>query len=116
MQAMENSKIGQDTGSVARLHSSLMGLLSHLVRRLTRLGMDHPQIIGVLPFLLRHALNLSHPESEVLLEDGLQLLQIVLKRSDQLLPEYRVSFKSCSGSSLWLVTCLRDIPACLSIW
>lgn len=94
MQAMENSKSGQDTGSVARLHSSLMGLLSHLVRRLTSLGMDHPQIINVLPFLLRHALNLSHPESEVLLEDGLQLLQIVLKRSDQLLPAYQVSIAS----------------------
>lgn len=46
--------------------------------------------LQVLPFLLRHALDLRHPESEVLIEDGLQLLQIVLKRSDQMLPEYKV--------------------------
>lgn len=67
-----------------------MGLLSHLVRRLTSLEMDHPQVAQVLPFLLKHALNLGHPESEVLVEDGLQLLQIVLKRSEQLLDQYRV--------------------------
>ena len=91
MAATESSRAHQDSGSTARLHSSLMGLLSHLVRRLTSLGMDHPQIAQVLPFLLQHALDLRHPESEVLVEDGLQLLQIVLKRSDQLLPEYRVS-------------------------
>ena len=88
--ATESSKDSPDAGSVARLHSSLMGLLSHLVRRLTSLGMDHPQIAQVMPFLLRHALDLSHPESNVLVEDGLQLLQIVLKRSDQLLADFRV--------------------------
>ena len=45
--ASEASNAARETGAVARLHSALMAVLTHLVNRLGTVATQHPQISQV---------------------------------------------------------------------
>ena len=72
------------TGAVARLHSALIAVLTHLLSRLYAAATQHEQIREVLLPLLLAALDENSPEHEVLLEDGLHLLQALLAGSSSI--------------------------------
>ena len=93
--AAEASSSGRETGAVARLHSALMGVLTHLVDRLGRLATEHSHISQVLLPILAHSLDLANPETETLVEDALKLLRVTLSGCQQLTPALQVAHCAC---------------------
>jgi hypothetical protein len=66
-----------DTGSVARLHSALMAVLTHLVGKLRGAALSDPGVQGVLYPLLQYATDPGSSEADVLLEEALKLWAVV---------------------------------------
>lgn len=66
-----------DTGSVARLHSALMAVLTHLVGKLRGAALEDAGVQGVLYPLLQYATDPSSSEADVLLEEALKLWAVV---------------------------------------
>jgi hypothetical protein len=66
-----------DTGSVARLHSALMAVLTHLVGKLRVAALEDEGVRGVLYPLLQYATDPASPEADVLLEEALKLWAVV---------------------------------------
>ena len=66
-----------DTGSVARLHSALMAVMTHLVGKLRGAALDDPGVQGVLYPLMQYATDPSSSEADVLLEEALKLWAVV---------------------------------------
>lgn len=64
-----------DIGAVARLHSALMAVMTHLVNRLRGAALEDPGLQGVLFPLLHYATDPASPEADVLLEEALKLWQ-----------------------------------------
>ena len=62
-----------DTGSVARLHSALMAVMTHLVGKLRGAALGDAGVQRVLYPLLQYATDPSSPEADVLLEEALKL-------------------------------------------
>ncbi|KAK9845638.1 hypothetical protein WJX84_002303, partial [Apatococcus fuscideae] len=78
-----NEGSGQ-SGAVARLHSALIAVLTHLVSRMGAQAASQSEVQGVLFPLLTHATDASLPESEVLIEEALRLWRAVLGATDQI--------------------------------
>jgi hypothetical protein len=66
-----------DTGSVARLHSALMAVLTHLVGKLRGAALEDAGVQGVLYPLLQYATDPGSSEADVLLEEALKLWAVV---------------------------------------
>lgn len=66
-----------DTGSVARLHSALMAVMTHLVGKLRGAALEDGGVQGVLYPLLQYATDPGSPEADVLLEEALKLWAVV---------------------------------------
>ena len=98
------------TGAVARLHSALIAVLTHLLSRLYAAATQHEQIREVLLPLLLAALDENSPEHEVLLEDGLHLLQALLAGSSSINEGLQVRGLL---QSLWCFWCwsIPGVPA-----
>lgn len=67
-----------DTGALARLHSALIAVLTHLVNRLRTAAISHPQVQSVVFPLLQYATNLRSAEAEVLVEEAFRLWAVAL--------------------------------------
>lgn len=83
------SRSGEGTGALARLHSSLIATVAHLVARLGAAAMSDANVSGLLLPLLQHATNIGIAECEPLMEDGMRLWQAVLQASPALPPALR---------------------------
>jgi hypothetical protein len=68
----------EGTGARVRLHCSLLAMLAHLISKLGVAAAQQPEVAGVLLPLLMHATNVSDPQAEPLMEDGLKLWMAVL--------------------------------------
>jgi len=66
-----------DTGSVARLHSALMAVMTHLVGKLRSAALEDPGVQGVLYPLMQYATDPASSEADVLLEEALKLWAVV---------------------------------------
>ncbi|KAK9865409.1 hypothetical protein WJX84_004910 [Apatococcus fuscideae] len=80
----QQSEGSGESGAVARLHSALIAVLTHLVSRMGSQAASHSEVQGVLFPLLAHATDPSLPESEVLIEEALRLWRAVLGATDQI--------------------------------
>jgi hypothetical protein len=78
------TRANEGTGALARLHCSLLAMLSHLISKLGVAAAEEPQVASVLLPLLYHATNITSPEAEPLLEDGLKLWLAVLQAAPSL--------------------------------
>ena len=67
-----------DSGSLARLHSALMAVLTHLVGKLRGVALENPQVQPVLYPLLSYATDPRNPEGEVLVEEAFRLWAMTL--------------------------------------
>jgi hypothetical protein len=77
----------EGTGARVRLHCSLLAMLAHLISKLGTAAAQKPEVAGVLLPLLMHATNVSDPQSEPLMEDGLKLWMAVLSATPSATPQ-----------------------------
>lgn len=73
------ARTGEGTGALARLQCSLLAMLAHLIGKLGRVAAEEPKVSAVLLPLLVHATDVTSPQAEPLIDDGLKLWLSVLK-------------------------------------
>ncbi|WIA23852.1 hypothetical protein OEZ85_013510 [Tetradesmus obliquus] len=76
-----------DTGALARLHSALMAVITHLVGKLRHAAMANEQVQAVMYPLLGYATNLHNPEAEVLVEEALKCWGVALAVEPAVAPQ-----------------------------
>jgi hypothetical protein len=76
-----------DTGSVARLHSALMAVMTHLVGKLRGAALGDAGVQGVLYPLLQYATDPGSGEADVLLEEALKLWAVVQGATPAVTPQ-----------------------------
>ena len=72
------SAVSPNSGAAARLHSALMAVLTHALRRLGRAAAREPAVAAVLWPLLEAATDPSHPQADALADDGARLLRAAI--------------------------------------
>ena len=73
-----SAAVPPNSGAAARLHSALMAVLTHALRRLGRAAAREPAVAGVLWPLLEAATDPGHPEADALADDGARLLRAAI--------------------------------------
>jgi hypothetical protein len=85
--AVQGRHEGEGTGALARLLSSLIAMLAHLVAKLGTAAAAEPAVTVVALPLVRHATDLAAPGAETLVEEGLRLWLALLHAAPALTPE-----------------------------
>ncbi len=85
--AVQGRYEGEGTGALARLLSSLIAMLAHLVAKLGAAAAAEPAVAAVALPLVRHATDLAAPGAEPLVEEGLRLWLALLHAAPALTPE-----------------------------
>lgn len=76
---MLEARSGEGTGAFVRLFCSLLAMLAHLISKMGADAVQEPRISNVLIPLLHHSTDISDPQKDPLLDDGLKLWLVVLQ-------------------------------------
>ncbi|KAK9788462.1 hypothetical protein WJX73_006537 [Symbiochloris irregularis] len=88
--AAKNASNNKETGSVTRLHSALIAVLTHLISRLGHLAISHAAVESVLFPLLSHSLDVSESHGDILVDEALPLVQATLTSSPSVTPNLQM--------------------------
>lgn len=89
--AAKNASTNKETGSVTRLHSALIAVLTHLISRLGHLAISHAAVESVLFPLLSHSLDINESHGDILVDEALPLVQATLTSSPSVTPNLQVN-------------------------